>query len=79
MIPRGSALRQTLLPSRRFIVLTARKFRLFISCSFSDFIAEREALQKVLFPEGSLHKYDLLETFSHHHLMSPHALRQLNG
>lgn len=68
-----------LLASRRFIVLTARIFRLFLSCSFSDFIAEREALQKVLFAVEISHKCGFLETLSHNHLMSPHALRQLNG
>jgi WD40 repeat protein len=30
---------------------SARLFRLFVSSTFSDFIAEREALQKVVFPE----------------------------
>jgi len=32
-------------------MLSARTFRLFVSSTFSDFIAEREALQKVVFPE----------------------------
>ena len=32
-------------------ILTHRVFRLFISSTFSDFIAEREALLKVVFPE----------------------------
>ena len=30
---------------------SARIFRLFVSSTFSDFIAEREALQKQVFPE----------------------------
>ena len=30
---------------------TARVFRLFISSTFSDFVAEREALQKKVFPQ----------------------------
>ena len=34
---------------------TARVFRLFVSSTFSDFIAEREALQTAVFPE--LEKY----------------------
>jgi hypothetical protein len=38
--------------------LTARVFRLFVSSTFSDFIAEREALEKVVFPVGITHKYD---------------------
>lgn len=32
-------------------MVTNRIFRLFVSSTFSDFIAEREALQKVVFPE----------------------------
>lgn len=36
-------------------MITARIFRLFISLTFSDFIAEREALQHKVFPE--LEKY----------------------
>jgi len=32
-------------------VLTGRVFRLFVSSTFSDFIAEREALQQVVFPK----------------------------
>ena len=36
-------------------MLTTRVFRLFVSSTFSDFIAEREALQKEVFPE--LEKY----------------------
>ena len=32
-------------------MLSARTFRLFVSSTFSDFIAEREALQQVVFPE----------------------------
>lgn len=32
-------------------MLSARTFRLFVSSTFSDFIAEREALQKKVFPE----------------------------
>lgn len=33
------------------MTLTPRIFRLFVSSTFSDFIAEREALQKEVFPE----------------------------
>jgi hypothetical protein len=33
------------------MTINARTFRLFVSSTFSDFIAEREALQKVVFPE----------------------------
>ena len=33
------------------MTLTPRIFRLFVSSTFSDFIAEREALQKTVFPE----------------------------
>jgi WD40 repeat protein len=36
-------------------MLTAHTFRLFVSSTFSDFVAEREALQKRVFPE--LEKY----------------------
>ena len=32
-------------------ILTQRVFRLFISSTFSDFVAEREALQKEVFPK----------------------------
>lgn len=32
-------------------MITARIFRLFVSSTFSDFVAEREILQKVVFPE----------------------------
>jgi hypothetical protein len=32
-------------------ILTHRVFRLFISSTFSDFVAEREALEKRVFPE----------------------------
>ena len=32
-------------------ILAHRVFRLFISSTFSDFVAEREALQKRVFPE----------------------------
>jgi len=32
-------------------MLTASAFRLFVSSTFSDFVAEREALQKLVFPE----------------------------
>ena len=32
-------------------MLSARTFRLFVSSTFSDFVAEREALQKRVFPE----------------------------
>jgi hypothetical protein len=33
------------------MTISARTFRLFVSSTFSDFIAEREALQRVVFPE----------------------------
>ena len=35
--------------------MTARVFRLFVSSTFSDFIAEREALQKDVFPKLELY------------------------
>jgi hypothetical protein len=41
------------------MTLTPRIFRLFVSSTFSDFIAEREALQQVVFPE--LEKYCALQ------------------
>ena len=71
---RGPGLLQKLLASRRLIVLTARIFRLFVCFTFSNFIAEREALQKVVFSVGITHKCDFLEILSHHNLMCPYAL-----
>ncbi len=55
-------------------MLTARIFRLFVSFTYSNFIAEREALQKVVFSVVITHKCDFLEILSHHNLMSPYAL-----